>query len=194
MMRCLVLDTRKSKTRAPAWPVRTVFLCPPTVKGARELVRPLCNNTHPLFMRAPLSRISLPPNPSPNTTPSALGYQHVNCGDIHTTAMSAETRAIPFSASQSLHRHEGALTWFCRNGCMGRPSQHEMAGVYRKTAFQYKDRVEWAFPCILRITGKAHSWDNGVKYPTFNCCSITKSCSTLCDPVDCSTPGSPVLQ
>ena len=25
------------------------------------------------------------------------------------------------------------------------------------------------------------------------CCSITKSCPTLCDPMDCSTPGFPVL-
>ena len=26
------------------------------------------------------------------------------------------------------------------------------------------------------------------------CCSVTKSCLTLCDPMDCSTPGSSVLQ
>ena len=25
------------------------------------------------------------------------------------------------------------------------------------------------------------------------CCSVAKSCPTLCDPMDCSTPGSPVL-
>ena len=25
------------------------------------------------------------------------------------------------------------------------------------------------------------------------CCSVAKSCLTLCDPMDCSTPGSPVL-
>ena len=25
------------------------------------------------------------------------------------------------------------------------------------------------------------------------CCSVTKSCPTLCDPMDCSTPGCPVL-
>ena len=27
----------------------------------------------------------------------------------------------------------------------------------------------------------------------FCCCSVTQSCLTLCDPMDCSTPGSPVL-
>ena len=26
------------------------------------------------------------------------------------------------------------------------------------------------------------------------CCSVAKSCPTLCDPMDCSTPGFPVLQ
>ena len=26
------------------------------------------------------------------------------------------------------------------------------------------------------------------------CCSVTKSCLTLCDPMDCSTPGSSVLR
>ena len=26
-----------------------------------------------------------------------------------------------------------------------------------------------------------------------SCCSVTKSCPTLCDPVDCSMPGFPVL-
>ena len=25
------------------------------------------------------------------------------------------------------------------------------------------------------------------------CCSVTKSCPTLCDPMDCSTPGFPIL-
>ena len=25
------------------------------------------------------------------------------------------------------------------------------------------------------------------------CCSVAKLCLTLCDPMDCSTPGSPVL-
>ena len=27
----------------------------------------------------------------------------------------------------------------------------------------------------------------------FHCCSVTKLCLTLCDPMDCSTPGLPVL-
>ena len=33
-----------------------------------------------------------------------------------------------------------------------------------------------------------------VIYSTYTCCSVTKSCPTLCDPMDCSTPDFPVLQ
>jgi len=28
---------------------------------------------------------------------------------------------------------------------------------------------------------------------SFSCCSVTQSCLTLCDPIDCSTPGLPVI-
>ena len=35
------------------------------------------------------------------------------------------------------------------------------------------------------------SWPMAVG--TFCCCSLTQSCPTLCDPMDCSTPGFPVL-
>ena len=30
-------------------------------------------------------------------------------------------------------------------------------------------------------------------FQLFCCCSVTKSCPTLCNPMDCSTPGLPVL-
>ena len=30
-------------------------------------------------------------------------------------------------------------------------------------------------------------------FPWYCCCSVTKSCLTLCEPMDCSTPGFPVL-
>ena len=28
----------------------------------------------------------------------------------------------------------------------------------------------------------------------FSCCSVAKSCATLCAPMECIMPGSPVLQ
>ena len=37
----------------------------------------------------------------------------------------------------------------------------------------------------LKVCGNAALSDN--------CCSVTQSCLTLCDPMDCSTPGFPVL-
>ena len=39
---------------------------------------------------------------------------------------------------------------------------------------------EFHFPCYISITFCC-------------CCSVTKLCPTLCDPMDCSTPGFPVL-
>ena len=33
----------------------------------------------------------------------------------------------------------------------------------------------------------------GTKVPAFCCCSVSKSCPTLCDSVNCSRPGFPVL-
>ena len=32
-----------------------------------------------------------------------------------------------------------------------------------------------------------------ISYVSCYCCSVTKSCLTLCSPMDCSTPGFPVL-
>ena len=37
------------------------------------------------------------------------------------------------------------------------------------------------------------SWFSANNLLTWRCCSIAKSCPTLCDPMDCSTPGLPVL-
>ena len=38
-----------------------------------------------------------------------------------------------------------------------------------------------------------HNFHEGRNYLFCCCCSVTKSCSTLCNPTDCSTPSSPVL-
>ena len=39
----------------------------------------------------------------------------------------------------------------------------------------------------------SHQGMESIKSKDHCCCSISKSCLTLCDPIDCSTPGSPVL-
>ena len=36
-------------------------------------------------------------------------------------------------------------------------------------------------------------WETGIDIHTVCCCSVTKSCLTLCNPMDCSMPGFPVL-
>ena len=37
-------------------------------------------------------------------------------------------------------------------------------------------------------------WSSLCSTVGFHCCSVPKSCLTLCDPMDCSMPGFPVLQ
>ena len=43
---------------------------------------------------------------------------------------------------------------------------------------------------LLRFNGSLHIFDIR---SLSDCCSVTQLCLTLCDPMDCSTPGFPVL-
>ena len=45
--------------------------------------------------------------------------------------------------------------------------------------------VEHLFMCLMAICPSLS--------PPYSCCSVTKPCFTLCDPMDCSTPGFSVL-
>ena len=38
-----------------------------------------------------------------------------------------------------------------------------------------------------------YNFYSGVGLGSFCCCSVAQSCPALCDPMDCSTPGFPVL-
>ena len=62
------------------------------------------------------------------------------------------------------------------------------------------------WPCVItKILWVQHAWSSVscVKigcshqyfplFPHFSCCSVPQSCLTLCDHMDCSTPGFPVL-
>ena len=59
-----------------------------------------------------------------------------------------------------------------------------------------RDRGAWR-PTVHEVT-KSQTWLSTrhtlYEYNIKNCgCSVAKSCPTLCDPMDCSTPGFPVL-
>ena len=61
-----------------------------------------------------------------------------------------------------------------------------------------KAKKEWAIlNCMIMpaVTRLAHCYLQEKHYlnETWSCCSITNSCLILCDPMDCSTPGSSVL-
>ena len=46
---------------------------------------------------------------------------------------------------------------------------------------------------VSSVPGKHWKWaQKGEEVAWICCCSVTQSCLTLCDPMDCSTPGLPV--
>ena len=64
-----------------------------------------------------------------------------------------------------------------------------------------RSSVYWAERCLWRrqqlcegseATQLRHGWADG-RAQTLRCCSVAKSCLSLCDPVVCSTPAFPVL-
>ena len=48
-------------------------------------------------------------------------------------------------------------------------------------------------PCLMVPCGLRASLLTNTDFPLLCCCSVVKSCLTLCDPIDCSTPSFPVL-
>ena len=53
--------------------------------------------------------------------------------------------------------------------------------------------ASFLFPqCYFESAKRKMSGDSAATLPT-GCCSVAKSCLTLCDPLDCSTPGFPAL-
>ena len=54
--------------------------------------------------------------------------------------------------------------------------------------------TDWGLSCVL-VTGEGQwrDWRSLVFQVLPNCCSVAKLCPTLCNPMDCSMPGFPVL-
>ena len=66
---------------------------------------------------------------------------------------------------------------------MSHAGGHEWARFFWRAVYQYGSR---ALKVICTLWPSDHA--NNVHC----CCSVTQSCPTLCDPMDCSTPGFPV--
>ena len=78
---------------------------------------------------------------------------------------------------------KGRGVWYClsfftrkQSICKWAQNTEEMTAYVHKMAWQSSSSEAWVYS----------QWN-------LCCCSITKSCLTLCDPMDCSTPGFPVL-
>ena len=61
-----------------------------------------------------------------------------------------------------------------------------MGAFYRVRKFSF-------IPSLLTVLIMAGSWVLSNAFSTCSCCSVTQSCLTLCDSMDCSTPGFLVL-
>ena len=66
--------------------------------------------------------------------------------------------------------------------------------------------LEWVTISFFQGSSRARNWtpiscidrwifydQTTIRISMYCCCSVTQSCPTLCDPIDCSTPGLPVL-
>ena len=62
--------------------------------------------------------------------------------------------------------------------------------VLRKKNFHRMIKIVHSREFLITFYGCVHDGNEG----NFDfCCSVAKTCLTLCDPMDCSTPGPPVL-
>ena len=65
--------------------------------------------------------------------------------------------------------------------------------------------LEWVTISFFQGSSRARNWtpiscidrwifydQTTIRISMYCCCSVTQSCPTLCDPIDCSTPGLPV--
>ena len=63
--------------------------------------------------------------------------------------------------------------------------------VLRKKNFHRMIKIVHSREFLITFYGCIH---DGIHEGNFDfCCSVAKTCLTLCDPMDCSTPGPPVL-
>ena len=70
----------------------------------------------------------------------------------------------------------------------------------RSQTFPCLETHKWTHQIYIFKVPMNYSPNGNISFPIWVlwnicccCCSATKSCPTLCDPVDCSTPGFPVL-
>ena len=66
----------------------------------------------------------------------------------------------------------------------------QLEGIFLTTTPPGKSPVRYMRQCVSSVHSR--SGHTGSKTQCF-CCSVTQSCLTLCDPMDCSMPGFPVL-
>ena len=105
------------------------------------------------------------------------------------------------AAGSTPERHHPPQSLCCGTGWASK-------GGFQRSIVSLRQPLTWnanvsPFPCWCRQTtaAVAQTWPPGTNKQskasqvrsTQSCCSVTKPCPNLCDPMDCSTPGFPVL-
>ena len=88
-------------------------------------------------------------------------------------------------------------SWVPINGWLDK----EIMGYYlaiKRRKCCHLQRHRWILRVHLKMDGSYAKWNKPDRERQITCgftccCSVTRSCPTLCDPMDCSTPGFPVL-
>ena len=100
------------------------------------------------------------------------------------------------SLLKSLEPHLGFTCWQgCKLGALPVTQMIKSLPAIRRPRFnpwigKIPCRRKWQQPTPVFFPGESHGQRS---LAGGGCCSVTKSCLTLCDPMDYSTPGFPVL-
>ena len=75
---------------------------------------------------------------------------------------------------------------------IGAPSSQRWSAIHCLSSSQHLLSVSWESGLVLEAKWYKMNdlWSISMhSQPNANCCSVTKSCPTLCDPLDCNTLG-----
>ena len=90
-------------------------------------------------------------------------------------------------------KHDWALAWVQTYWIIGRIKRGKWA-TQRGDELEGKHRTFWVLKCPADLSPGYHFLDlvHNVKCLSVQFSSVSQSCPTLCDPMNCSTPGLPV--
>ena len=98
--------------------------------------------------------------------------------------------SLPDTSTTKHHFHFGpAISFFLKLSVIALHSSPESYWTPSDLRASSSSAVSFCFSILFGFYGCTFIQ----LYALIDCCSVAQSCSTLCDPTDCSTPGLPIL-